>query len=105
VDFTLVDPIARAILYEGYLLYPYRTSSLKNREPCAFGSLYPRAHSVANGETEPWSMQTECLVRGNDQTTLQGMVRFLQAGETIVEREVALPACAMGELAKDLKKS
>ena len=80
MDFTLVDPIARTILYEGYLLYPYRTSSLKNRQPCAFGSLVPKAYSLANGESEAWTMQTECLIRGDDRTTLQGVVRFLHPG-------------------------
>ena len=108
VDFTLVDPIARAILYEGYLLYPYRTSSLKNRQPCAFGSLYPKAYSLLHGESEPWSMHTECLVRGEDGTTLQGMVRFLHPstvdGRAVTEREVILPACTLHELAKQSAK-
>ncbi len=108
MDFTLVDPIARAILYEGYLLYPYRTSSLKNRQPCTFGSLYPRAYSLANGESEPWSMQTECLVRGNDQTTLHGAIRFLHPGgidcRDVTEREVILPKCPLRELAKQSAK-
>ncbi len=114
VDFTLAEPIARALLYEGYLLYPYRVSSLKNCRLCALGSLYPRAYSLANGETELWSMQTECLVRGDGQTTLQGRIRFLhplsphpssgESGErgerAIVEREVVLPACALREVAR-----
>ena len=104
MDFSLVDPIARAILYEGYLLYPYRRSSLKNCRPCNFGSLCPKAYSLANGETEPWSMQTECLVRGDAQTTLQGKVRFLHSGgidfRDVVEHEVVLPACGLHKLAR-----
>jgi hypothetical protein len=99
VDFAPVDQIARAILYEGYLLYPYRTTSLKNCRPCAFGSLYPRAYSEANGDIEPWSMQIECLVRGDDTTTLQGAVRFLQArGRDVAEREVLLSNIGLGVL-------
>jgi len=100
VDFTPVDQIARAILYEGYLLYPYRTSSLKNCRPCAFGSLYPRVYSQANGDIEPWSMQIECLVCGDDATPVQGAVRFLQAkSPDVSEREVVLPEIGLGTLA------
>jgi hypothetical protein len=98
VEFRAVDPIARAILYEGYLLYPYRKSALKNRRPFMFGSLYPKAHCLATGETEPWSMQTECLVRGGGDAALHGAVRFLQPGDTgpsIVEREISLPTSAL----------
>ena len=35
---SLVDKVAEAILYEGYILYPYRASSPKNRERFTFGS-------------------------------------------------------------------
>lgn len=97
MDFAAVDPIARAILYEGYLLYPYRTSSLKNRQPCAFGSLFPKAYAQAGGDVEPWSMQIECLACGDDSTVLQGAVRFLQ-GADADEREVRLTDTCLGEL-------
>ena len=32
-----VDQIAKAVLYEGYMLYPYRPSSVKNRQRWNFG--------------------------------------------------------------------
>jgi hypothetical protein len=95
VDFHLADEIARAILYEGYLLYPYRTSSLKNCRPFSFGALYPKSYCQANGDIEPWSMQIECLVRGADWPALQGAVRFLHGRG---ERTVALPERALHEL-------
>ena len=34
-------PIANAIAYEGYTLYPYRPSSLKSRVRWNFGGVYP----------------------------------------------------------------
>jgi hypothetical protein len=101
VDFTRVDPIARAVLYEGYLLYPYSKSSLKNRRPSPFGALVPQVYSLANGETEPWSMQTEFLLRGDERATLQGRVRFLQwdgAGREATEHEIVLPEIGVREL-------
>lgn len=36
---SLVDQIATAVLYEGYLLYPYRASAVKNRQRFNFGVL------------------------------------------------------------------
>ena len=29
---ALVDGIVKAVLYEGYMLYPYRPSAVKNRQ-------------------------------------------------------------------------
>ncbi len=73
---ALLDRIARAVLYEGYILYPYRPS-VKNRQRWTFGGLYPRAYSQAQGGTEAWSQQTECLVTGAARTVLEVKVRFL----------------------------
>src|SRR5690349_4246576 len=72
----LVDQIADAVLYEGYLLYPYRPS-VKNRQRWTFGGLYPQSYSEAKGGTDPCMAQTECLVRMNRRTRLGVRVRFL----------------------------
>ena len=55
----------RALLYEGYMLYPYRPSSVKNRQRCNFGVLYPERYSRGQDGVDPWLMQTECLVLGD----------------------------------------
>jgi hydrogenase maturation protease len=73
---ALVDKIAAAVLYEGYILYPYRPA-LKNRQRWTFGGVYPPAYSQAQGGTDACTMQTECLVRGGPNTTLSVSVRFL----------------------------
>jgi hypothetical protein len=75
---ALVDGIVKAVLYEGYMLYPYRPSAVKNRQRFNFGVIYPRAYSEAQGGTDAWTMQTECLVLGNDQTECEVRVRFLR---------------------------
>ncbi|GCE30458.1 hypothetical protein KDA_59420 [Dictyobacter alpinus] len=73
-----IKEIADAILYEGYLLYPYRRSALKNRQRWNFGVVYPQAYSLAQGGHEPWTMRTECLFRGSpQQTRLMVQVRCL----------------------------
>ena len=73
-----VKEIANAVLYEGYLLYPYRQSALKNRTRWTFGVVYPREYSEANGSFDPWTMHTECLVEGRpEDISLDITVRFL----------------------------
>jgi len=72
-----IKEIANAVLYEGYLLYPYRRSAIKNRQRWTIGLVYPRDYSEANGSIEPWSMQTECIVAGSAETEIDVHVRFL----------------------------
>ena len=43
---------AAAVLYEGYLLYPYRPSSVKNRQRWTFGGLFPRDCDLARSGAE-----------------------------------------------------
>jgi hypothetical protein len=76
--------IAEAVLYEGYLLWPYRRSARKNQQRWTFGGVYPRAYSEARGEDDPWIMQTQCLVLGDEETAIEVKVRFLH----VVERKV-----------------
>ena len=84
---TQVDKIADAILYEGYVLYPYRASSRKNRSRFTFGRVYPKSYSITQTESEPFVTQTECLLRrGRDEAVVDLRLRFLQP----IIREVGL---------------
>ena len=75
---TLVEKVVKAVLYEGYILYPYRASSKKNRERFTFGRVYPEDYSVAQRGAEPCLMQTECLVRNESKdAVVEISVRFL----------------------------
>ena len=58
-----VEKIANAVLYEGYMLYPYRPSAVKNQQRFNFGVLYPREYCEPQAGSDNWEMQTECLVR------------------------------------------
>jgi hypothetical protein len=49
---AMVERIARAVLYEGYILYPYRPST-KNTRRWTFGTLCPKAYSEANAGSDP----------------------------------------------------
>ena len=46
MTFEAVQRIADAVLYEGYLLYPYRAGSSKNRVRFQFGVVMPRAFAL-----------------------------------------------------------
>lgn len=78
MNLKLSNAIANAVLYEGYMLYPYRPSSVKNRQRFNFGVLYPQVYSEAQIGSDACAMQTECLVEGGALTTLEVRVRFLR---------------------------
>jgi hypothetical protein len=78
MNLATVDKIAKAVLYEGYMLYPYRPSSVKNQQRWNFGVLCPQSYSEAQNGTEAWAMQTEVLVEGSWVTALEVRIRFLQ---------------------------
>jgi hypothetical protein len=80
---TLVDRLVDAVLYEGYILYPYRPS-VKNRQRWTFGGLFPEAYCSAQSGSDASGNQTECLVQGSPQTTLDVVVRFLHLTERVV---------------------
>ncbi len=79
-----VEKVVAAVLYEGYVLWPYRRSAHKNQQRWTLGGVYPRGHSEACGNSDPWLMQTQCLVTGAAPVA-QVKVRFLH----VVERRIA----------------
>ena len=112
---SLVERIADAVLYEGYILYPYRPSAVKNQQRWNFGVVCPTAYELAQQGTESSTMQTECLIEVDSSTTLDVKVRFLhlllrELGENVADcqlprrwqealpREVAVPQLKIGEL-------
>lgn len=121
MNFERADRIAKAVLYEGYMLYPYRPSSVKNRQRWNFGVVYPQAYSEMQCGEEPCSMHNECLVSGNFGTSIEVKLRFLHlqtrstqpsaevrtdmrtgslpdGWQEAVEREVTVPEMAIAAL-------
>lgn len=74
----LVRRIADAVLYEGYLLWPYRKSALKNQQRFTFGGVYPPAWE------ERSYMQVQALLEGDEDAEVDVRVRFLH----VVRRQV-----------------
>jgi hypothetical protein len=77
VSFDTAQKVADAVLFEGYLLYPYRASSQKNQLRWQFGVLMPPAYP-----DEASTAQTECLLEPGAHPTLAVRLRFLQVRPT-----------------------
>jgi hypothetical protein len=112
--------LADAVLYEGYLLWPYRRSALKNQRRWTFGGVFPPEHSAAHPD-DRCEVSTQVLVEGSRDMAVDVELRFLQvvhrqalhAGDPVdelvvagephltwdeaTEREAAVVAVAPGE--------
>ncbi len=84
--------VADAILFEGYLLYPYHQSSRKNQSRFQFGVLMPAAYGQLD-PTEGPASQTQCLIECGDDARVRIRVRFLQS-----QRRRVLGIAGDGEL-------
>lgn len=81
-----VRAVADAVLLEGYVLYPYRATAVKNRYRWAFGVLAPEAWSEQGGG-DPSRMQVEALIEGRPgEVRIRGHLRFLQIEDRRIER-------------------
>ena len=84
--------VADTVLYEGYVLYPYRASAAKNRSRWQFGVLMPPAYAAVD-PVELTASQTECVLEELGAASLKVFLRFLQ----IQRREVEVCDPATGE--------
>ncbi len=76
--------VADAVLYEGYLLYPYRASAAKNRVRWQWGVLMPPAFADAESGEHAWC-RAELLAEPGTGAVLHVRVRFLQLQRRIVQ--------------------
>ncbi len=86
MNLEFAKKIADAVLYEGYILYPYRASAIKNRQRFNFGVLMPAEWAERQQAGETGRTHAECLIEGAA-PRIDVRVRFLQ----LVAREVGRP--------------
>ncbi len=91
-----IKAIADAVLYEGYILYPYRPSSIKNRQRWTFGGVFPQSFSMQSG-SDPWALRAECLAQSAGELRLSVQLRFLH----LVARDVLAFEPAAGDEADE----
>lgn len=76
MNFDAAERVADAVLYEGYVLYPYRASAIKNKYRWQFGVVAPQS---PHEDREPTYAQTECLIEPRTATArLLVRARFLK---------------------------
>jgi hypothetical protein len=85
VTLAKILEVADAVLYEGYLLYPYRSTSSKNQSRWQFGVLGPPG-AAGEGLGEETEMHCECLIRPDRDAVISLHLRFLQLQSRSLER-------------------
>jgi hypothetical protein len=103
VNLDSVRKIADAVLYEGYILYPYRASAQKNRSRWQFGVVMAPGYTAAD-PSETSVTRAECVLEHTGQPEVRVLLRFLQvqrrtgdgdSWDEAVEREVEVAADAV----------
>lgn len=94
-----LEQITRTLLYEGYLLWPYRRSAIKNRRRWTIGGVYPSDFAGAEGSGDSAELLCECLVEHDAAPTIELRIRFLHR----VMRQVAVLHGAVLEEVDELR--
>jgi len=97
MNFDGAEKIAAAILYEGYILYPYRPTAIKNRQRWNFGTLYPRIYAEAQRPQEPFALVAECIAVSDGKASLDVRMSFLQLVPTQQADQLTDPSLAWDE--------
>jgi len=102
MNLNSVCQIADAVLYEGYILYPYRASSQKNQSRWQFGVIMAPGYAAAEA-SELSRTRAEVVLAQTGTAEIGVLLRFLQVQrrtaegaewDEAVEREVELTADA-----------
>jgi hypothetical protein len=95
-----------ALLYEGYLLYPYRSSALKNQRRYPLAALYPEPFCQAQQAGDRAFLQLQCLATGGRAARLGLQLRFLQlARPEPIPREVTCVDLSLPALSQQARSS
>jgi hypothetical protein len=102
MNIDIARRVADTVLYEGYILYPYRASHGKNAAGVRwqFGVLVPERHAeshplpagalpaagTVSGAIETWCQQTECIVEPGEGAAIEVRLRFLHLQARQVEQ-------------------
>ena len=102
VNLDAVRRIADAVLYEGYILYPYRASAQKNRSRWQFGVVMAPGYAAVDPSESSFT-QTECVLEHSGQPAGPGHPP-VPAGPAAQHRGRGVapgPALGRGDRARD----
>ncbi|MFB8003061.1 hypothetical protein [Nocardia sp. NPDC056000] len=85
-----VRAVADAVLYEGYLLYPYRASSRKNQSRWQFGVLGPDG-AARDGLGEDSEISAQCVIEAGMRASIRLAVRFLHLQRREAQDSAGIP--------------
>jgi hypothetical protein len=78
---SILENLTQTLLYEGYALYPYYRSAIKNQKPVPFGVIFPSDYNNYHEHSHS-NMQSQCIISGGDDLTVNIHVRFLHLRKT-----------------------
>src|SRR4029078_649503 len=78
---SILEDLTHTLLYEGYALYPYHRSAIKNQKPVPFGVVFPGDYNTCNVHAHS-KLQTQCIVTGSKDPLVNISVRFLHLRKT-----------------------
>ena len=102
MNLDAVRSVADAVLYEGYILYPYRASAQKNQSRWQFGVVMAPGYAATDPSERTYT-QAECVLEHTGAPVVQVNLRFLQVQrrttggsgqgwDEAVEREIEVTA-------------
>jgi hypothetical protein len=97
------ERLLRALLWEGYALYPYTRGSAKNATPTPFGIVYPPVYAAGTAGAHH-SLTLRGLALAGADADISAELRFLQASgprHEAVERRVTFAAQTLAEIAAE----
>jgi hypothetical protein len=94
-----LELLLNTLLFEGYSLYPYRVSAVKNRMRFTFGTLFPKTYAGASGEA--FDLELEVPVVGPSDARLVLELAFLEVSNEAIERRLLIASASLGELPEE----
>ncbi len=84
---SVLENLTKTVLYEGYSIFPYHRTSVKNLKPIPFGVIYPEQYH-SHHLNAPARMKTECIVNAQKNTVVNITVRFLHLITTKIFQQI-----------------
>jgi len=73
-----IERLTQTLLYEGYILWPYRRSAVKNAQRWTIGGVYPPAFAEQSGGADRSTVRAECLIEACEGAEVEVTGRYLQ---------------------------
>lgn len=83
----ILEKLTKTLLYEGYSLFPYYRSSIKNQKPIPFGVIFPKDYHAFH-EFSFSEIQSQTVLISSNELTVNIGIRFLHLRKTELFQKV-----------------